>query len=116
MSNNKVLFDNIVDNFHKSFKIRSKECFYSIDEDPDKIAFNGKCRIYVPGFMAYNIKSYRSKILNKPTYREIFIKCCDDYIKKSGNMNDYIFTDLFLPDNNIDNVFLFFLLFKIWYE
>jgi hypothetical protein len=103
MSFDKVPFDNIVNNFHKSFKIRSKECFYDLKEDPDKIAFQGKCRIFVPAFMAYNIKAYRSKILNKPTYREIFIKCCDDYIKKSGNMNDYILTDLFLPDNNMDN-------------
>ena len=104
MSFNKVPFDNIVENFHNSFKIRSNECFYNLKEDPEKIAFNGKCRVFVPAFMAYNIKGYRSKILNKPTYREIFNKCCDDYIEKSGNMSDYILTDLFLPDNNMDNV------------
>jgi hypothetical protein len=97
-------YDNIVDDFLNSFKIRSKKCFYDCDEDPEKIAFNGKCRIFVPAFMYYNIKGYTSKILNKPTYRQIFNICCDAYIKKSGNMNDIFFTEIFLPDNNMDNV------------
>jgi hypothetical protein len=91
--------------FYNSFKMRSKYCFYDCDEPLDKIAFNGKCRIFVPGYLAYDIKSYRSKILNKPTYKEIFMTCCDDYYEKTGNENDIFFTDIF-PfdyDNDDDN-------------
>ena len=96
--------NDIIKDFQASFKIRSKYCYYDIDQDPEKIAFNGKCRIFVPAFMAYDIKGYTSKILNKPTYKQIFNICCDEYIKKSGNMNDIYFSDLYIPENNMDNV------------
>ncbi len=46
--------------------------------------------------MAYDIEGFISKILNEPTYRQIFNICCDKNIKKSGNM--IIFTDLFIPE------------------
>jgi len=96
--------NDVIKDFQASFKIRSKYCYYDIDQDPDKIAFEGKCRIFVPGYMAYNIKGYKSKVFNKPTYKEIFNICCDEYIKKSGNMNDFYFTELFIPNNNMDNI------------
>lgn len=95
--------EDIIKDFQASFKMRSKYCFYDCDKPLEKIAFEGKCRIFVPGYMAYNIKGYKSKILNKPTYKDIFL-LCDDYIKKTGNMNDIYFTDLFIPTDNMDNI------------
>lgn len=89
--------------FKKSFKMRSKYCFYDCEEPINKIAFKGKCRIFIPPYMAYDIKGYTSKILNKPTYKDIFL-LCDDYYIKSGNINDIFFTKIFLPENNIDNI------------
>lgn len=92
-----------MNDFNNSFKLKSNECYYDCEEPPEKIAFNGKCRIFVPGYMCYGVKSYRSKILNKPTYKDIF-NLCDEYIKKSGNMNDYYFREIYPPENNFDNI------------
>ena len=89
--------------FFNSFKLQSEKCYYDCEEPPEKIAFNGKCRIFVPGYMVYGVKYYRSKILNKPTYKDIF-NICEDYIKKSGNMNDYYFREIYAPENNADNI------------
>ena len=86
--------DPIITGYLNSFKMRSKYCFYDCSKDPDKIAFNGKCRIFVAGFLVYNIKGYKSKVLYKPTFKEIFNKCCDAYIKTSGNTHDIYFTGL----------------------
>jgi len=86
--------DPIITGYLNSFKMRSKYCFYDCDKDPEKIAFNGKCRIFISGFLVYDIKGYKSKILNKPTFKEIFNKCCDAYIKTSGNTHDIYFTGI----------------------
>jgi hypothetical protein len=54
---------------------------YSCDEEPEEIAFLGKCMIYSnkDDFFG-NGKRYVSKLLINPTFGEIF-KLSDDYIQ-----------------------------------
>ena len=60
------------DNDYIDYDIHSKYCTYCCDEPPDKIAFNGKCIIYIKadGFFATN--AYTSSVLDNPTYLDIF--------------------------------------------
>lgn len=95
-------YKNMVDKFEKSIKLRSENCFYDCNEDPEKIAFGGKCRIFVPSYPFYNIKGYKSRILNKPTYKEIF-ELCEEYISSTGNPHDRYFQCIIPPENNSEN-------------
>ena len=98
--------DNIINDFLNSFKLRSENCFYDCEHEPDEIAFNGKARFYIPSYPFYGVKGYTSKILNKPAYKDIF-NLCEDYLKQTGNPHDRYFRYVYLPENNADNVDIF---------
>ena len=89
---NKTYNDYLKD-FLNSVKIRSKHPYYTCEEPLNKVAFNGKCSFFVPGYMVYDIKGYKSKVLINPTYKDVF-DLCDDMIKETGNINNIFFKDI----------------------
>lgn len=111
-------YNDYLKDFYNSIKIKSKECYYICEEEPEKIAFFGNAVFFVPAYLAYDIKSYKSTVLINPTYRDIF-DLCDDYIIKSGNIETIFFKDIELfenyeeyeeqqePKNNNDKIYYF---------
>ena len=95
-------YKDMLDKFQKSINLRSENCFYVCNEHPEKIAFLGKCRIFVPSYPFYNIKGFKSKVFYKPTYKEIF-ELCEVYIEKTGNPHDRYFQYIIPPENNAEN-------------
>jgi len=72
------------------YNIHSNHCSYCCDEPPDKIAFNGKCIIYIKadGFFATN--GYTSSVLDNPTYLDIF-NLLDDIVETTGDYHHTFF-------------------------
>lgn len=86
-------YNEYYNDFMNSIKIKSNECYYVCNEKPEKIAFEGKCSFFVPSYMIYNIKGYKSKIFNNPTYKDVF-NLCDEITEKTGNINNIFFKDI----------------------
>jgi len=74
------------------YNLNSKYCVYSCDKPPDTI-LNGKYFFNCKPDEYFIKKPYLSKVLINPTYKDIFINICDEYIETTEDTH-YFFEDI----------------------